>query len=188
MPEGIAPYETPSKVLEGLTIVSVFISPEEELGLMSLIETTGPTVCKQFLEYFISLTKIFSAGMKNRQVFHYGYEFNYKQNNAFAKTKPIPDNLEKLIDKIMDAANLSNDLRPDQITVNIYGPGQGIPPHTDTHSAFEEPIISLSLLSDIVMEFRDCANSADSTNVLLPSRSLLVMCGAARYRYKHGYA
>ncbi|KAI1717263.1 2OG-Fe(II) oxygenase superfamily domain-containing protein [Ditylenchus destructor] len=142
LPEGIAPYETPSKVLE--------------------------------------------AGMKNRQVFHYGYEFNYKQNNAFAKTKPIPDNLEKLIDKIMDAANLSNDLRPDQITVNIYGPGQGIPPHTDTHSAFEEPIISLSLLSDIVMEFRDCANSADSTNVLLPSRSLLVMCGAARYRYKHG--
>ncbi|KAI1729842.1 2OG-Fe(II) oxygenase superfamily domain-containing protein [Ditylenchus destructor] len=86
----------------------------------------------------------------------------------------------------MESANLSTDLRPDQITVNIYGPGQGIPPHTDTHSAFEEPIISLSLLSDIVMEFRDCANSADSTNILLPSRSLLIMRGASRYRYKHG--
>lgn len=44
-------------------------------------------------------------------------------------------------------------IRPDQLTVNIYEPGGGIPPHVDSHSPFEESIASLSLGSDIVIEF-----------------------------------
>ncbi len=42
----------------------------------------------------------------------------------------------------------------DQLTVNDYMPGQGIPPHVDTHSPFEEIFVSLSLKSGVSMNFR----------------------------------
>lgn len=31
----------------------------------------------------------------------------------------------------------------DQLTINDYNPGDGIPPHTDSHSPFEDVIIYL---------------------------------------------
>lgn len=42
----------------------------------------------------------------------------------------------------------------DQLTVNDYAPGQGIPPHVDTHSPFKEVFVSLSLKSGVSMNFR----------------------------------
>ena len=48
----------------------------------------------------------------------------------------------------------------------------------DTHSAFEDPILSLSLGSSVVMEFRN--QDGLVIPVLLPQRSLLVMSGEAR--------
>ena len=39
--------------------------------------------------------------------------------------------------------------KPDQMTVNEYKPGHGIPPHIDTHSAFEDGIVSVSLGSQV---------------------------------------
>lgn len=116
-------------------------------------------------------------------MFHYGYEFDYSINNAIRKTQPIPEILQNLIQKF-NQTNFT--FQPDQITVNVYEPGQGIPPHVDTHSAFEEPIGSLSLLNDIVMEFRDCANARDCVSILLSKRSFLWLKGASRYRFKHG--
>jgi alkylated DNA repair protein alkB family protein 8 len=44
-----------------------------------------------------------------------------------------------------------------QLTINCYDPGDGIPSHFDTHSPFEEVFVSLSLLGNIVMEFQSYA-------------------------------
>ncbi|XP_076002681.1 tRNA (carboxymethyluridine(34)-5-O)-methyltransferase alkbh8 isoform X2 [Genypterus blacodes] len=76
------------------------------------------------------------------------------------------------------------DILPDQLTVNLYMSGQGIPPHVDTHSAFEDTILSLSLGSKVVMEFRHPDGCV--APVLLPRRSLLVMKGESRYLWSHG--
>lgn len=67
----------------------------------------------------------------------------------------------------------------------------GIPPHVDTHSAFEDAIVSLSLASDIVMEFRKPSPTngkdyMDHVSLTLPRRSLLIMSGESRYGWKHG--
>jgi len=43
----------------------------------------------------------------------------------------------------------------DQLTLNDYLPGQGIPPHVDTHSPFEEIFVSLSLKSGATMHFKN---------------------------------
>uniref|UniRef100_A0A915CZR0 tRNA (carboxymethyluridine(34)-5-O)-methyltransferase n=1 Tax=Ditylenchus dipsaci TaxID=166011 RepID=A0A915CZR0_9BILA len=171
LPENSYNHQSNAKQhVEGLTFLPDFVDEDTECSWISFVDAEKPSI----------------SAMKNRRVFHFGYEFNYAENNALVPTKPIPPSLCVLIDKIMAAASVEEAQRPDQVTVNIYEPGQGIPPHVDTHSAFEEPIISLSLLSDVVMEFRDCANSSDTTNVFLPPRSLLVMRGPGRYRFKHG--
>ncbi len=70
-----------------------------------------------------------------------------------------------------------------QMTVNEYKRGQGIGSHIDTESAFDDGLISLSMGSDCVMEFR----SKEGTKKLvhLPPRSLLLMSGPARYTWSH---
>ena len=74
-----------------------------------------------------------------------------------------------------------------QMTVNKYAPGEGIGSHVDTPSAFGDGLISISLNSGIVMEFRKVSSSdGDSRKlVYLPRRSLLLMSGPARYEWKH---
>ncbi|XP_074938382.1 tRNA (carboxymethyluridine(34)-5-O)-methyltransferase ALKBH8 isoform X4 [Phalacrocorax aristotelis] len=74
--------------------------------------------------------------------------------------------------------------KPDQLTVNQYEPGQGIPPHIDTHSAFEDEIISLSLGAQIVMDFKH--PDGHTVAIMLPRCSLLVMAGESRYLWTHG--
>lgn len=54
----------------------------------------------------------------------------------------------------------------------------------DTHSAFSGPIISLSLLSHTVMEFRH--PEGQKVDVFVPRRSLLVMSDKARLLWSHG--
>ena len=80
--------------------------------------------------------------------------------------------------------------RPDQCTVNRYLAGQGIPPHVDNHECCDDTILSLSLGSDVVMNFASLENIDDDDHkvipVNLPRRSLLVMTGRARYAYTHG--
>ncbi|VDL69706.1 unnamed protein product [Nippostrongylus brasiliensis] len=109
---------------------------------------------------------------------------NKSINAAFKPTSPMPAIVEQLIDRLTGEKVIA--FRPDQVTVNIYEAGQGIPPHFDTHSAFEDPIVSLSMCSDVVMEFKDAANSALICPVLLKRRSLCLIGGESRYRWKHG--
>ncbi|KAK6056988.1 hypothetical protein COOONC_05501 [Cooperia oncophora] len=82
-----------------------------------------------------------AKSLKHRAVVHYGYEFDYSANAAFKPTDPIPDQIARLVDRILNEGLLH--FRPDQVTVNVYEPGQGIPSHYDTHSAFEDPIVCL---------------------------------------------
>jgi alkylated DNA repair dioxygenase AlkB len=81
-----------------------------------------------------------------------------------------------------------------QLTINQYRPGEGIGSHVDTPSAFGDGLISISLNSGIVMEFRkvpSAEGSAENTAepikklVYLPPRSLVLMSGPARYEWEH---
>jgi len=71
-----------------------------------------------------------------------------------------------------------------QLTVNEYRPGQGIGSHVDTPSAFGDGLISLSLNSGTVMEFRR-QGSEEKKLVYLAPRSLCLMSGPARYEWEH---
>lgn len=124
--------------------------------------------------------------IRARQVQHFGYEFNYDTRRCDPDQpmkEPIPEVLQPVIDKIVECGIMDGD-RPDQITVNEYLPGQGIAFHLDTHSAFTTTIASLSICSEVVMDFRH-PDGVRNEGVLLPARSLAVMSGASRYKWEH---
>jgi len=74
----------------------------------------------------------------------------------------------------------------DQMLVNEYAPGQGISPHRD-YAPFGRTVVSLSLLSPCVMDFRHVATGRKES-LLLEPRSLLVLSDEARYDWEHGIA
>ncbi|XP_076233669.1 tRNA (carboxymethyluridine(34)-5-O)-methyltransferase ALKBH8 [Calliopsis andreniformis] len=124
-----------------------------------------------------------SSDLKNRKVKHYGYEFLYNSNTVDLDKPiaPIPQDyqfLQALFKKYHDVP-----YEYDQLTINRYLPGQGIPSHIDTHSVFEDSILSLSLGSQCVMDFKQVDKKISIT---LPPRSLLIMSGEARYAWSHG--
>lgn len=70
----------------------------------------------------------------------------------------------------------------DQLTINNYKPGDGIPPHIDTHSPFEDVFCSLSLNSGAVMTF---ILKNEQQHVYLKPRSLAIFTREARFCWEH---
>ncbi|CAK1544752.1 unnamed protein product [Leptosia nina] len=152
---------------KGLSILPDFISHDEEQKYINLFDWTT------------------EANLKNRQVKHYGYEFRYGSNDVDLNSplpESIPDECNMLWERLK---TFGFDIEtPDQLTVNKYCPGQGIPSHVDRHSPFSDTILSLSLGSDVVMDWRHHSNKY--VPVVVPSRSMLVMQNEARYDWQHG--
>ncbi|CEG38777.1 alkylated dna repair protein alkb 8 [Plasmopara halstedii] len=124
--------------------------------------------------------------IRARQVQHFGYEFNYNTRRCDLNepiNEPIPEVLQPILDKIVKCGIMDGE-RPDQITVNEYLPGQGIAFHVDTHSAFTTTIATLSICSEVVMDFRHSANGRNE-GIILSARSLAVMSDASRYYWEH---
>lgn len=163
--------ESKSLIPPGLIILKDFITEQEESILLECINTDEDEQ---------------NQTLKHRSVKHFGYEFLYGNNNVDPENpldKQIPEECDLLWNRLKDRKIPMEWDSPDQLTVNEYIPGQGIPPHVDTHSAFLDPIASLSLQSDIVMEFRKGNLKAE---VFVPRRSLLLMTGESRYDWTHG--
>ncbi|KAJ3157081.1 Alkylated DNA repair protein alkB 8 [Geranomyces variabilis] len=135
---------TPAEValaVPGLTVVPEFITPEEETAILSSLADPQQAAA------WTTLGK--------RRVRHYGYRFDYARTTVdldASAAEPMPLWAERVIaayGQMFPEAQI-----PDQLTVNEYKPGSGIPPHTDTHSAFGDAILSVSLQGGVVMEFR----------------------------------
>ncbi|KAM6987734.1 tRNA (carboxymethyluridine(34)-5-O)-methyltransferase alkbh8 isoform 2-T2 [Tautogolabrus adspersus] len=166
--------DTSVSLPEGLTLVEDFVSQEEEDLLLAAVDwsSTNDDVSAQ-------------KSLKHRKVKHYGFEFRYDTNNV-DKDQPlasgIPQECLPVLERCVKKRHIN--IMPDQLTVNQYESGQGIPPHVDTHSAFEDTILSLSLGARTVMEFRH--PDGRLVPVVLPPQSLLVMKGGSRYLWTHG--
>ncbi|XP_055856465.1 alkylated DNA repair protein alkB homolog 8 isoform X2 [Episyrphus balteatus] len=156
----------------GTILIENFVTPDEESVLLASINNDSPIVVV--------------GSLKNRSVKHFGYEFLYG-SNLVDPSKPLETKIPKECDILWERLGQKQpslkSFKPDQLTVNQYMPGHGIPPHVDTHSAFDDPILSLSLESDVVMDFR---KNGQRVSVLLPQRSLLIMSGECRYDWTHG--
>lgn len=64
--------------------------------------------------------------MKQRQVQHFGYEFRYDTNNVDLNkplAQKIPEQCSIFWKRLAEHENIN--FEPDQLTVNLYRPGQG---------------------------------------------------------------
>jgi len=111
---------------------------------------------------------------------HYGYTFSYKSFGIDEETPyiPFPDWLQPLLPT-------TEGRPPDQVCLQHYAPGTGIPPHVDTHSAFDQ-LYALSLGAPVFMQFREGAKGDARTDVDLKPRSMMEMRGDARLHWTHG--
>ncbi|KAI0186147.1 2OG-Fe(II) oxygenase [Xylaria flabelliformis] len=131
---------------------------------------------------------------------HYGYTFDYKTFgvNPNIPYKPFPEWLLPLIPKLpklpsekgREGEEREEGRLPDQVCLQHYPPGAGIPPHVDTHSAYDE-LYALSLGSAVVMMFRRRTTTTEDTetetvDVDLPPRSMMQMSGESRLHWEHG--
>jgi alkylated DNA repair dioxygenase AlkB len=118
-----------------------------------------------------------------RRTQHYGYMYDYTSPNV-TPTVPVPELFVKLYEQISETNKSVSGCPLDklQVIVNEYLPGQGISPHIDHPRLFTEWVITVSLSSDICMRFEDGTTSSD---IILKRRSIAILTGEARYRYKH---
>ena len=66
---------------------------------------------------------------------------------------------------------LPADFKPNQVTIQHYPPGSGIPPHIDTHSCLGTHILSFSLASTVNMQFQQ-ATEDTKRKMFQPRRCL----------------
>ncbi|KAJ1549396.1 hypothetical protein HK405_004195 [Cladochytrium tenue] len=184
----------------GLFVVPELVSPEEETELLARVE-----------EYpWVELSV--------RKVQHHGFAFNYDVNEVSRATQPpLPPWTDALLHRFCSLPDLPPGTPAyNQLTVNHYPPGTGIPPHTDTHSGFGDSVLIVSLGGPAVMEFRTLLPASTAAtvaaavppddlpglppadplapptsefrtvHVLLAPRTAVEMHGEARFGWEHG--
>ncbi|KAJ5825859.1 hypothetical protein N7474_002997 [Penicillium riverlandense] len=137
-----------------------FIQPEHEQRLISIF-----------------LHELEWPERSGRLSLHYGYTFDYKTFGIDPEVpyKAFPDWLQSLIP--------TTEARPpDQVCLQYYPPGAGIPPHVDAHGPYDQ-LYALSLGAPTIMHFRKGGKSVD---VDLKPRSMMQFTGDARLHWTHG--
>ncbi|KAB8069424.1 hypothetical protein BDV29DRAFT_161460 [Aspergillus leporis] len=137
-----------------------FVNPEHEQRLISIFVNE--------LEW---------PDRSGRLALHYGYSFDYKTFGIDPDVpfKEFPDWLQPLLPP-------TECRPPDQVCLQYYPPGSGIPPHVDAHMAYDQ-LYALSLGAPIMMQFRKGEQRVD---IDLNPRSMMQMTGDARLHWSHG--
>lgn len=152
---------------EGLIYMPAFLSEKEEIGILKEIEA---------LPWQTDL---------RRRTQQYGFRYDYRNRHVDPvndKMPPLPNSARGLANRVAAyMGSLGHKVEFNQLIVNEYQPGQGISAHID-HKDFNGPIVSVSLLSDIVMDF---AYKGQSHHRLLEARSMVALTGPARTTWTH---
>ena len=178
----------------GVSILASFITPVEEDAILTFLATQS---------WRTDLS---------RRTMHYGGTYcvmpprdaspmTRKRIESDIITAPaIATELTFLIDRMVALNLYKPDQRPEYIIVNEYLPGHGISAHVENFR-FDEPVCALTLGDRDHLRFHELVEENDGSvrsgkarqakrtgrkvDVWLPSRSLLVMRGEARWKWQH---
>ena len=151
--------------IPGFALVHDFITEEEEKYLVQIIDEIGR----------------WDSGLARRTQ-HYGWRYDYRSRriNQEAYIGKLPEWAEKLGRRLHEEGHVQ--YLPDQVIVNEYVKNQGITPHIDS-SAFADGVAMISLLEAWEMDF---LKDQRKLTRRLERRSVAVLSGEARYKWKHG--
>ena len=153
--------------INGLTYLKDFITEDQQRQLITTIDE-----------------QIWLDDLK-RRVQHYGYKYDYKARRIDTSMYlgELPVWTKPLTQKFLKAKLF--DVEPDQLIINEYLPGQGIADHIDCEPCFDDTVISISLNSFCVMNFRN-QNTKQKIPFLLEPCSAVVLKTESRYDWTHG--
>ena len=160
----------------GLEYHSDFLAASDEDELLSHID------CSEWLTDL------------SRRVMHFGYKYDYtsRRLDDSARIGPLPEWLAQLSNMVREAASeearqLLDPQQPfEQAIINEYLPGQGIAPHID-RDCFGPVVATVSLGSAVNIDFC-CDSTGDEYVQCLAPRSLVLLHGDARSKWRHGIA
>ncbi|KAI8342465.1 hypothetical protein BC941DRAFT_412862 [Chlamydoabsidia padenii] len=158
--------------IAGLVLITDFVTEQEENELIQQVNQ----------QQWSGLGVSPNPELKRRTQ-QYGHLFSYRYRKVLEEYGPLPAFVEPIVDRIM--SNQLMPIAPNHLLVNEYNEGQGIMPHIDAPALFGPAILSLSLLSDCIMKFTQ-PETNHHVDVILPRRSMVVLTGDSRYKYKHG--
>lgn len=155
-------------------------------GLVLYTGIFGMDISKKLFDYVNGLK--WSEAL-SRKVQHYGYYYGYNikepQTQILEKTAPPPMILQCIADALYNLGILKD--YPNQIIVNRYLPGEGIGKHRDHYPIFGRDVATLSLGSDIDMQFEPYKDLVEGEPLVvrLSVGSILVFGGDARMNWSH---
>jgi len=129
--------------------------------------------------------KAITPSKNSRKVQHYGYKYDYKTSNIYAKADDIPDFLLKLKKKLTQICLKLNIIDKsyefNQCIINNYNSGQGISAHID-NLKYGKVIGCFSVGCDAKMKFSQNDKTKD---IIVNNNSVYIMSDDARYKWKH---
>ena len=156
--------------IEGFRYESDFISPEEELALVSAIQDLP----------FATVT--FRGVEAKRRVVQFGWDYRFETRKA-TPSEPIPSFLRPLQQRAGALVSMDAD-RLEEILVTEYQPGAPIGWHRDAPPF--GIIIGVSLRSSCKMRLKPMVvGQGDTLAIELEPRSVYVLAGAARSEWQH---
>ena len=164
--------------IEGLILVKNWLTKEEEKALADNIDTQP--------------WKGNRDNSRNIQIYGPWHDKQYKVKKG-AKVTPYPEFIKPLMNKIKQLHNdhflefplpakFGEDAHT-ELFVNEYKPEDTLHFHTDHPRTYGPVIYGVSLLTDCDFSFQLKARTFDT---ILPRRSIYLMTGNSRYKYKHG--
>jgi alkylated DNA repair dioxygenase AlkB len=108
------------------------------------------------------------------------YGYSYHHTKGVYRVEDLPTWAQELAARLL-RDGCTPDLA-DQLIVNDYVPGQGIPAHVDA-PLFTDTIVSISLGSSCLMEFTNESGAREEQ--FLEPMSALLIAGEARSGWKH---
>ncbi|BBM82704.1 alpha-ketoglutarate-dependent dioxygenase AlkB [Candidatus Uabimicrobium amorphum] len=121
----------------------------------------------------------------HRRTQHYGYRYFFKTGMIYPFTYlgKFPEWLHHVAENLYHNEIVKE--MPQQALINEYLSGQGIGEHVDTIACFGEEIVSLSLVSQCFMTFKN-KETKEKVAIVLEPGSMVAMKDIARYKWSHG--
>lgn len=164
-----------SVAIDGVTVISDFISQEEENLLIQTIDTIKPWIESQ----------------EGRRKQDYGPKVNFlKRKVSVGNFGGFPDFSVSLIERMLTRYHkLFHNLIPVEFCILEYTPERGsyIRPHYDDFWIWGDRLLTVNLLSETALRLtKEFRIPPYEILIRMPARSLVVIQGEARYDWHHG--
>ena len=160
-----SPVDLPS----GFDYQPEFLSSEEEIGLVEIIQTLPFQAVK------------FQGYVAKRRIVSYGFNYDFGSRQTTA-TEAIP----AFLDGVRERAALWAGLQPADLQESIvseYSPGTPIGWHRDAPQF--EVIVGISLAATCRMRLKPYSKEGKPLSVNLEPRSIYALRGLVRWQYQH---